>query len=107
MIRPVLLAAAFATLATPALANPNCLGGSGGSGVTIKFGASVGGRYTEQEQEVFDKMHLRQRGIRADWVERTSSGCLKVIRRNELNHWVMEYYDPDTFEQKPLNLRLP
>jgi hypothetical protein len=105
------LATAFAVLlvaavTSPALADPNCLGG-GEPGVDISFGFSIGGKYTEAEQAQFDVMHLRQQGIDAETAERTWLGCLKVTSRDANGHWTTDYYDPDTFERKPLNLRLP
>ena len=106
MKRLTILALGFAALTTPALAYPNCLGGGGGASMHVTIGVGVGGGYTEAEQETFDKMALRQRGIDADTVERTHLGCMKITRF-EGGSWTTEYYDPDTFEQKPLNLRLP
>jgi hypothetical protein len=105
MMRLVLAAAAFAAFATPALAYPNCLDNDG-PGLKIKIGVSVGGAYTREEQEIFDKMELRQHGIDADTVERTHLGCMKITRF-EGGSWTTEYYDPETFEEEPLNLRLP
>jgi hypothetical protein len=105
MMRLWIAAVAFAGLATPALAAPNCLDNDG-PGLKITIGVSVGGGYTEAEQEMFDKMELRKQGIDADTVERTSMGCMKITRF-EAGRWTTEYYDPKTFEQEPLNLRLP
>ena len=106
MFRPVLLAAALAALATPALADPNCLTG-GGSGLSVSFGVSFGGRFTEADQMEFDRIRARRHGIDAETAERTWLGCLKVTRRDAGGNWVTEYYDPETFERKPLDLTLP
>lgn len=104
--RIVVLTALMVTgSASPALADPNCLGG-GEPGIHVTIGIGIG-EYTETEQEQFDKMHLRQQGIDADTVERTYLGCLKVTSRDSNGHWTTDYYDPETFERKPLNLRLP
>lgn len=91
--------------ASPALADPNCLGG-GAPGIRVSIGVGIG-EYTEAEQAQFDKMALRQQGIDADTVERTWLGCLKVTSRDGNGSWTTDYYDPDTFERKPLNLTLP
>src|SRR5688572_10510832 len=103
MIRPLLTALPLlVALTLPAAASPNCKGGDG-PGITVHIGVSVGTPFTEDEQEVIDKMRLRQAGIDADTVDRTWHDCLKVTRF-ENGRWVTEYYDPDTFERKPLNL---
>ena len=103
---PVVVAALLTTVGvSPALADPNCLGG-GAPGIHISIGAGIG-EYTEAELAEFDKMHLRQQGISADTVERTWLGCLKVTSKDSNGSWTTGYYDPDTFERKPLNLNLP
>lgn len=106
MFRPVVLAAAFAALATPALADPNCLTG-GSPGLHVSLGVNFGGEFTEADQMEFDRIRARQHGIDAETAERTWLGCLKVTSRDADGNWVTEYYDPDTFEKKPLNLNLP
>ncbi|MHB1103370.1 MAG: hypothetical protein ACYC0C_11485 [Devosia sp.] len=106
MVRRILAAAVLAFVATPALADPNCLGG-GSSGLHFSYGVRIGDDFTEAEQMQFDKMRLRQQGIDADTAERTWLGCLKVTSRDANGSWTTDYYDPDTFEQKPLNLKLP
>lgn len=105
MVRPALVSLIALALSSPAAAAPNCLGG-GSPGVHVSMGVRVGGTYTPQEQEIFDKMRLRQAGIKADSVERSWLGCLKVDTF-EGGHWNTEYYDPRTLGRKPLNLRLP
>lgn len=105
MFRPVLAVLLIAGLASPAVANPNCLGG-GSSGLNVSVGVSVGGKYTEAEQAQFDKMRLRQAGVDVDTVERTWLGCLKTTTF-EGGRWRTEYYDPGNLTQKPLNLQLP
>ena len=105
MLRPLALAGLVAALATPALADPNCLT-TGGPGLHVEFGIRVGGEYTEAEQAQFDKMRLRRAGIDADTVERTWLGCFKVTRRMA-GRWITEYYDPKTLRLMPLNLTLP
>lgn len=106
MMRTLAAGALLAALTGPAIADPNCLGG-GAPGVHISLGFQVGADFTEAEQAEFDKMRLRQQGIDADTAERTWLGCLKVTSRDSNGNWVTEYYDPQTYERKPLNLRLP
>ena len=36
-----------------------------------------------------------------------STPYLKVTSLDSNGHWQTDYYDPDSFERKPLNLRLP
>ena len=105
MIRPVLAALSFAVLAAPATAAsyPNCLGG-GSPGLQVHVEIGYGDRSSD-DQEVFDKMRLRQAGIAADSVDRTWLGCMKV-QRFENGRWVTEYYNPDTVESGPLDLTL-
>lgn len=105
MRRQIAIAGLIVLLATPALADPNCLS-SGGPGLHVEFGVRVGDDYTEAEQAEFDKMRLRQAGIDADTVERTWLGCFKVTRRSG-GSWITEYYDPKTLDRMPLNLNLP
>ena len=105
MVRLALALLLAAASVSPALADPNCLGG-GEPGVHISFGVSIGGPYTKDEQEVFENMRLRNNGSDADSVERTWLGCWKVTSRDERGHWVTDYYDPRTLDRKPLNLNL-
>jgi hypothetical protein len=95
---------AVAASASPALAGPNCLGGQ--SGLYISYSVGIGGSYTADEQEVFDKMKLRQNGIQADTVERTSLGCWKVTSRDARGHWVTDYIDPRGLGDQPFRLNL-
>ncbi len=104
MKRAIVAAAVLAALATPALADPNCLS-SGGTSFRVQTGFSVGD-ITEQDQMEFDLIRARRAGINAETAERTWLGCLKITRRGP-NGWITEYYDPDSFERKPLDLRLP
>ena len=96
----VAVAAVLAGAATPALADPSCLGGSGSS-FKVEMGFSVGGKFTEKDQMEFDLMRARRAGINADTAERTWLGCLKITRRGADGEWLAEYYDPGTFERKP------
>ena len=104
MIRLAAIASMLVLTTAPALADPNCLM-SGGPGLRVSIGIGTG-TFSERERAEFDVMRLRRHGIDADTAERTWLGCIKVTRR-EAGRWVTEYYDPQTLEQKPLNLRLP
>ena len=101
----IVAVAIVAGLATPALADPNCLTGDG-SGLRVQFGINTG-NISEQDQMDFDVIRARRHGINADTAERTWLGCLKITRRAAGGGWITEYYDPDTFERKPLDLTLP
>jgi hypothetical protein len=102
----ILVAAVMAAgLATPALADPNCLN-DGAPGLRVHVGINTG-NITEQDQMDFDVLNARRHGIDADTAERTWLGCLKITRRAAGGGWVTEYYDPDTFRLKPLDLTLP
>ena len=63
MIRPALVVAFALALATPAVAEPNCIA-STGPRVHFSMGISVGGTYTQDEQAAFDRMH-RGEGARS------------------------------------------
>jgi hypothetical protein len=104
MNKAILVGVALAGLATPALADPNCLTSDGG-GLQVHLGFSTG-NISEQDQMDFDVINARRHGINADTAERTWLGCIKVTRRGS-SGWITEYYDPDTWEKKPLDLRLP
>jgi hypothetical protein len=101
----VVAAVVLVAAATPALADPNCLASGGSASFRVETGINIG-KFTEQEQMQFDVMRARRAGIDAETAERTGLGCLKITRRGA-NGWITEYYDPDTFERKPLDLRLP
>jgi hypothetical protein len=104
MRKAIVLAAVLAATVTPVLADPNCHSGSGAS-FRVETGFRIG-EFTEQEQMDLDVIRARRAGINAETAERTWLGCLKITRRGP-NGWITEYYDPDTFELKPLNLNLP
>jgi hypothetical protein len=106
VIRLLLAGCAFAALATPALADPNCLGSGGGVSLHVSGGVRIG-NFSEADQMEFDRMRLRAAGIDAETAERTWLGCLKVTSRDASGSWQTDYYDPDTFERKPLDLTLP
>jgi hypothetical protein len=68
------------------------------SGVRIEFGFSFGQVFTESEQNDFDLMELRRRGVDATRVERWN-GCIRAFVRQPGGGERMEFYDPNTFEQ--------
>ena len=96
MIRASLAVLALAAATGAAQATPICLM-SGGPGLRIEFGVSVGSPFTEAEQNEFLVMEARRRGIDAETAERTSLECIKVTRLVQ-GSWVTEYYDPYTWE---------
>lgn len=105
MIRPLLVALLLAAVASPAAAASasNCLAPVS-PGLQIHVEIGFGPERSKKDQEVFDKMRLRQAGVDADSVERTWLGCLKV-QRFENGRWVTEYYHPDAIGAGPrLNL---
>ncbi|HQZ12161.1 MAG TPA: hypothetical protein PK286_04680 [Devosia sp.] len=103
MKKAIVVAALLAATATPVLADPNCQ--TGGGGANFRFEVGIG-KFTEKDQMEFDLIRARRAGINAETAERTWLGCLKITRRGP-NGWITEYYDPDTFQLKPLDLRLP
>ena len=69
-----------------------------GPGVHFSFKVQVGEPYTEQEQAVFDKMHLRQNGIIARDTKRTAKGCIEAWVPDGQGGFDTEYYDPRDLE---------
>ena len=99
MLRTSLLAAMLIAPAGGALAAaPDCE--DRGPGVHFSLGVHIGEPYTADEQEVFDKMYLRQHGIIAREAKRTAKGCIEAWVPNGSGGFDTEYYDPRTFEQK-------
>lgn len=99
-----MLRVSFVTLAAllgatgGAVAAPDCE--DHGPGLHITFGFSVGSPYTDEEQEVFDKMHLRQSGVVARETKRTAGDCIEAWVPDGQGGFDTEYYDPRTFERK-------
>jgi len=99
MLRALLLAAMLLAPAGGALAAPpDCE--DNGPGLHISLGVHIGEPYTADEQEIFDKMYLRQHGIIAREAKRTAKGCIEAWVPNGKGGFTTEYYDPRTFEQK-------
>jgi hypothetical protein len=96
-MRPAILAiVALGLSAGPALAAPDC--NDYGPGLHVEFGFSIGAPYTDEEQEIFDKMHLRQNGINARTVSRTDEGCLEAWVPDGKGGFSTQYLDPRSFE---------
>jgi len=87
----VLLAAA------PAQAVPFCTDSGYGEGFELEFGLEFGRTSTEQ-RNLFDLMELRRRGVDASRVERWN-GCIRAYVRQPSGGEVMEFYDPNTYQQ--------
>lgn len=97
MRRAILLPLAFLALCTGALAaQPDCE--DYGPGIHFSFKVQVGADYTEEEQAIFDKMHLRQNGIIARDTRRTSKGCIEAWVPDGQGGYSTEYYDPRDLE---------
>jgi hypothetical protein len=84
--------------AGPAVAAPKC--NEYGPGLHVEFGFRIGSPYTREEQEIFDKMHLRQQGINARTVTRTDDGCLEAWVPDGEGGFDTQYYDPKSFQLK-------
>lgn len=70
---------------------------STGDGAVVEFGVHLGEEYTEAEENNFDLMELRRRGVDATAVERWS-GCIRAYVRTATGE-EMQFFDPDTFER--------
>lgn len=89
---------ALALAVGPALAAPRC--DEYGPGLHVEFGFRIGSPYTSEEQEIFDKMHLRQHGIDARTVTRTDDGCLEAWVPDGEGGFDTRFYDPRSFQLK-------
>ncbi len=95
---PIALAAI--ALATPALSRERCDGPERTPGVHVTWGFQIGSNYTADEQERFDKMDLRQKGINARTARRTSDGCIEAWVPDGSGGFDTMYFDEDTLELK-------
>lgn len=93
-----LVALGVLATATPALSRERC--DVPKPGLTITYGISIGGKYDAQEQEIFDKMELRKRGINARTATRTDDGCIEAWVPDGSGGFDTQYFDEDTFELK-------
>ena len=85
-------------LAAPALARERC--DLPEPGLHVTFGVGIGGDYTDEEQEIFDKMELRKRGINPRTTKRTDDGCIEAWVPDGQGGFDRQYFDEDTFELK-------
>ncbi len=98
-IRPLFAAALLAGLAvTPSQGRERC--DLPEPGLHITYGISIGGRYTAEEQEIFDKMELRKRGINARTARRTEDGCIEAWVPDGSGGFDTQYFETDSFELK-------
>ena len=97
MKHPLALAALL-LIATPALARERC--DVPKPGITITYGFGIGGKYDDDEQEIFDKMELRKRGVTARETKRTSDGCIEAWVPDGQGGFDTQYFDEGTFELK-------
>lgn len=93
---PILLVVLLLPIGIAQAAQPDCE--DYGPGVHVTFGFRVGSPYTEEEQAIFDKMHLRQNGIIARETKRTSKGCIEAWVPDGQGGFDTEYYDPRELE---------
>lgn len=98
MKRVSLALAALLVSVLPAAARERC--DTPEPGLHITWGFSVGGKYTDEEQETLDKMELRKRGINARTAKRTDDGCIEAWVPNGGGTFDTQYFDEDTFELK-------
>ncbi|HEY0920872.1 hypothetical protein [Devosia sp.] len=97
MRHAILLPLTFFALTTGALAaQPDCE--NYGPGVHFSFRMQVGADYTEEEQAIFDQMHLRQNGIIARDTRRTAKGCIEAWVPDGAGGFETRYYDPRNLE---------
>lgn len=94
-MRSLLALSVLLALTANALAAPDCE--DLGPGLHISFGVRVGAPYTEEEQEIFDKMYLRQNGIIARETKRTARGCIEAWVPDGKGGFSTEYFDPRSF----------
>jgi len=64
----------------------------------LEFGFSIGGRYSDDERNNFDMMHLRQRGVDATRVERWN-GCIRAFVRKPGGGETMQFFEPGTYRE--------
>ena len=92
MIRRLVPAFGIVLLLTgTSFAAPFCDGSSEGMQITLGF--SIGGKYSEEERNSFDMMHLRQMGVDATRVERWN-GCIRAFVRKPGGGEEMQFFEP-------------
>lgn len=96
MKRVLILLAILIT--TPTLARERC--DVPEPGLQFTFGFGIGGGYDDEEQEIFDKMELRKRGISARTAKRTDDGCIEAWIPDGQGGFDTQYFDEETFELK-------
>lgn len=94
-MRRLVPALGFVLLLTgAAFAVPFCDGSSEG----LSFNLSIGGKYSDDERNSFDMMHLRQRGVDATRVERWN-GCIRAFVRKPGGGEEMQFFEPGSYRQ--------
>jgi hypothetical protein len=88
----------FCLMAAPGLARERC--DLPEPGLHITYGISIGGKYSAEEQEIFDKMELRKRGINARTAKRTDDGCIEAWVPDGSGGMDTQYFDADKFTLK-------
>lgn len=90
----------LAAAATPAMARERCDTPGKEQGLKLQWNFQVGDRYTQEEQEIFDTMALRQQGVNPRMVTRTADGCLEAWVPDGQGGMQTMYFDADTFQLK-------
>lgn len=88
------LLCAFATGA--AYAAPFCVHDS--PGFEMSFGLSIGEKYSDDDRNEFDLMHLRQAGVDATRVERWN-GCIRAFVRKPGGGEEMQFFQPGSYQR--------
>ena len=99
LLFPVVILIAIVSTAAEARQRCQALGETDKPRIDIKLGIRIGPVYTREEQEVFDKMALRQEGINARRATRTSDGCIEAFVSDGSGGFDTLYFRPGTLEQ--------
>lgn len=95
MTRPIFAAFGIVLLLTGgSFAAPFCDGS--GEGMKVTLGFSIGGKYSEEERNNFDMMHLRQMGVDVTRVERWN-GCIRAFVRKPGGGEEMQFFEPGSY----------
>lgn len=96
LIRALAALAVGLALTSAAQASASCY--TARPGVHVSFGFSVGGKLTQDEQDNFNLMHLRQMGVDATRAEMWG-GCIRAFVRKPGGGEEMQFFHPDSFER--------
>ncbi|RYE57168.1 MAG: hypothetical protein EOP20_07840 [Hyphomicrobiales bacterium] len=95
MIRTLIPALGFVLLLTGASqAAPFCVGAS--DGMQFSFSMSSDPNEDNDDRDMFDMMHLRQRGVDVTSVERWN-GCIRAFVRKAEGGQEMQFFKPGSY----------